>query len=108
GGPKPGRGAECKDSNCGARPRACRVETPLNASMSESEFVPTGISVEKNLDAARTSARATDHRLASTLAGAGSSGGRSCDFCFFSISISEISRAGETAETGTLPDSAPQ
>jgi hypothetical protein len=37
-----------------------------------------------------------------------SSGGRSCDLAFFSISISETSIAGETADTGTLPDSAPQ
>ena len=31
--------------------------------------------------------------------GSGSSGGRSCDLAFFSISISETSIAGETAET---------
>ena len=40
--------------------------------------------------------------------GNGSSGGRSCDLLFFSISISDTRMAGETAETGTLPDSAPQ
>ena len=38
----------------------------------------------------------------------GSSGGRSFDLAFFSISISETRIAGETADTGTLPDSAPQ
>ena len=42
------------------------------------------------------------------LRGEGSSGGRSWPESFFSISISEIRMAGETAETGTLPDSAPQ
>src|SRR5229473_8402260 len=49
-----------------------------------------------------------DHCPDSPLEGNGSSGGRSCDFCFFWISISDTSNAGDTAETGTLPDSAPQ
>lgn len=40
--------------------------------------------------------------------GNGSSGGLSCDFSFFSISISDTRMAGDTADTGTIPDSAPQ
>jgi len=48
----------------GARTRACRVETLLDASVSDSGFVPTGASVERSLDAARTSARATVDILA--------------------------------------------
>ena len=40
--------------------------------------------------------------------GRGNSGGRSADFSFLCVSISETSSAGEIAETGTLPDSAPQ
>src|SRR6202040_3787386 len=35
-------------------------------------------------------------------------GGRSSEWSFFWISMSETSKAGETADTGTLPDSAPQ
>src|SRR5207248_4564229 len=46
--------------------------------------------------------------LFSRVVGSGSSGGRSFDLAFFSISISETRIAGATAETGTLPDSAPQ
>ena len=46
--------------------------------------------------------------LFSMLVGSGSSGGRSFDLAFFSISISDTRIAGATAETGTLPDSAPQ
>ena len=46
--------------------------------------------------------------LLSIVVGSGSSGGRSFDLAFFSISISETRIAGDTAETGTLPDSAPQ
>src|SRR3954451_15722186 len=42
------------------------------------------------------------------LPGGGKSGGRSLPLSFFWISISETSSAGDTAETGTLPDSAPQ
>jgi hypothetical protein len=42
------------------------------------------------------------------LDGSESSGGRSFDLAFFSISISDTRIAGATAETGTLPDSAPQ
>ena len=40
--------------------------------------------------------------------GAGNKGGRSRPFSFFWISSSETRIAGETADTGTLPDSAPQ
>src|SRR5262249_55440366 len=39
--------------------------------------------------------------------GGGRIGGRSCDFCFFWISISVVSTLGATALTGTHPDSAP-
>src|SRR5580704_3048980 len=52
--------------------------------------------------------RADSHWTTPAVRGEGSSGSRSCEASFFSISISEISMAGETAETGTLPDSAPQ
>ena len=51
---------------------------------------------------------ALGHRPASPEDGDASRGGRSCDFCFFSISISETKIEGDTADTGTLPDSAPQ
>ncbi len=44
----------------------------------------------------------------SALAGSGSSGGRSFALAFFSISISDTRIAGDTADTGTLPLSAPQ
>ena len=40
--------------------------------------------------------------------GGGRMGGFSCPFIFFSTSISETRMLGETAETGTQPDSAPQ
>ncbi len=46
--------------------------------------------------------------LFSMVVGSGSSGGRSLLLAFFSISISDTRIAGATAETGTLPDSAPQ
>src|SRR5262249_15885055 len=41
-------------------------------------------------------------------AGGGRIGGRSVDACFFCTSSSEVRIAGEAAETGTEPDSAPQ
>ena len=35
-------------------------------------------------------------------------GGRFCDFSIFSISISDTRMDGDTTDTGTHPDSAPQ
>ena len=46
--------------------------------------------------------------FASSCAGGGRIGGRSVDVSFFWTSNSEVRMAGEAAETGTEPDSAPQ
>ena len=52
--------------------------------------------------------RNTTGGAVSIVTGSGNRGGRSFDLAFFSISIDETRIAGDTADTGTLPDSAPQ
>ena len=46
--------------------------------------------------------------LTTSCAGGGRMGGRSVELSFFCTSSSEVKIAGEAAETGTEPDSAPQ
>jgi hypothetical protein len=46
--------------------------------------------------------------LITSCAGGGKIGGRSVELSFFCTSSSEVKIAGDAAETGTDPDSAPQ